>query len=82
MKRSKLSGVEQAIERSLLRGEYRPVGREEFERVARAIKRRKKDAVLNIRMNSQDLEGIKKRAKDMGIPYQTFISELLHHYAA
>lgn len=82
MKKIKLSPSEKAIEQALLRGEYRPVKQAEFDRIAKAIARRKKDAVLNIRVNSQDLKNIKKKAKRMGIPYQTFVSELIHQYAA
>jgi predicted DNA binding CopG/RHH family protein len=78
----KLSRSEQAIERAVGRGEYRPASREEFNRIADAIARRKKDAVLNIRINSQDLKSIKQKAKRRGIPYQTFVSELIHQYAA
>lgn len=81
MKKIKLTRSEQAIERAIERGEYRPASREEFNEIAAALARRKKDAVLNIRVNSQDLEIIKKRAKKMGIPYQTFVSELIHQYA-
>ncbi|MBI2059497.1 MAG: hypothetical protein HYT87_06965 [Nitrospirae bacterium] len=82
MKRMNLSRSERAIEGALVRGEYRPVKRAEFEAIAQAIARRKKDAVLNIRVNRQDLESIKKKARQLGIPYQAFVSELLHHYAA
>ena len=81
MKRTKLNREEKAIEAALLRGEYRPVRRAEFARIAEAISRRKKDAVLNIRVNSRDLAAIKQKAKNLGIPYQTLVSELLHHYA-
>ncbi|MEI8188635.1 MAG: CopG family antitoxin [candidate division NC10 bacterium] len=81
MKKIKLSRSEKAIEAALVRGEYRPVKKAEFDRIAEAIARRKKDAVLNIRVNSQDLESIKQKAKQMGIPYQTFVSELIHQYA-
>lgn len=81
MKRIKLSRSEKAIENALLRGEYRPVKRAEFERIAQAIARRKKDAILNIRVNSQDLANIKEKAKHLGVPYQTFVSELIHYYA-
>ncbi len=28
-----------------------------------------------------NLDGIKQKAKQMGIPYQTFVSELIHQYA-
>lgn len=81
MKKIKLSRSERAIEAALVRGEYRPVKRAEFDRIAEAIARRKKNAVLNIRVNSQDLDSIKQKAKQMGIPYQTFVSELIHQYA-
>lgn len=77
-----LSKSERAIELAVGRGEYRPASREEFDRIAEAVARRKKDAVLNIRINSQDLKSIKQKAKRQGIPYQTFVSELIHHYAA
>lgn len=81
-KRITLTRSEQAIERAVARGEYRPAPREEFERIAAAIARRKKDAVLNVRVNSQDLKSLKQKAKKLGIPYQTFVSELIHQYAA
>jgi predicted DNA binding CopG/RHH family protein len=81
-KRINLSGSEKAIERAVLRGEYRRASQEEFDRIAEAIARRKKDAVLNIRVNSQDLAMIKQKAKRVGIPYQTLVSELIHQYAA
>ena len=81
MKKIMLTRSEQAFERAAARGEFRPASREEFNRIAEAIARRKKDAVLNIRVNSEDLEIIKQRAKKMGIPYQTFVSELIHQYA-
>ena len=81
MKNIKLSRSEKAIEAALIRGEYRPVKKAEFDRIAEAIARRKKDAVLNIRVNSHDLNSIKQKAKRMGIPYQTFVSELIHQYA-
>ena len=80
-KRIRLTRSEQAFERAAARGEFRPASQEEFNRIAEAIARRKKDAVLNIRVNGEDLEIIKEKAKKMGIPYQTFVSELIHQYA-
>ena len=82
MKKIKLSKKEKAIEKALIRGEYRSVSRAESQSITEAIQRRKKDAVLNIRINHQDLEGLKLKASHLGVPYQSFISELLHHYAA
>jgi predicted DNA binding CopG/RHH family protein len=40
----------------------------------------KKDKRVNIRINQHDLEGIKRRALDEGIPYQTLISSIIHKY--
>lgn len=81
MRRMKLSRKERDIERALLRGEYVDVGRSEFDAIAEAVAHRRKDAVLNIRVNSQDLKAIKAKAKRHGIKYQTFISEFLHRVA-
>lgn len=81
MRQSKLSRSEQGIERALVQGEYVDVGRAEFETIAQAVARRRKDAVLNIRVNSDDLKAIKAKAKQHGVKYQTLISELLHRVA-
>ncbi len=82
MKKSPLSRSEKAIENALLRGEYRPAKPAEVAAIAAAIARRKKNAVLNIRVNREDLASIKRKAKHLGVPYQTLVSELIHHYAA
>ncbi|MBI4395090.1 MAG: antitoxin [Candidatus Omnitrophica bacterium] len=82
MKRQfKLTHEEKRIEDALIRGEYVPVSREEFERIKRELDARKKNAVLNIRMNQGDLMNIKSKAKKLGVKYQTFISEILHRIA-
>ncbi|MGB0562109.1 MAG: CopG family antitoxin, partial [Spirulinaceae cyanobacterium] len=38
----------------------------------------KKDKRINIRISSRDLEAIQRRALEEGIPYQTFVSSILH----
>ena len=81
MRRVKLTKEEQAIEDAVGRGEYVPVSKEEFREIAQALAQRRKDAVLNIRVNSNDLEVIKQKARRLGIKYQTFIAELLHRVA-
>lgn len=81
MKKIKLTKYERGIEKGLLRGEYVPAPPHVVKLVADAIAARRKDAVLNIRINSQDLTRLKQKAKTLGVPYQTFISELLHRYA-
>ncbi len=81
MQQIKLIREEKAIEDALVRGEYVPVSKEEFDRIAAMLARRRKDAVLNIRVNSYDLKMIKEKAQKLGVKYQTFISEVLHRVA-
>lgn len=81
MRKINLTRQEKAIEDSLLRGEYTDVDKYAFTTVAEAVAARKKDAVLNIRVNSQDLKTIKQRAEKLGIRYQTLIAEILHRIA-
>lgn len=81
IERIKLTRYEKEIEAAALREEYQPVSREEFERIKRAIEARKKDTVLNIRLNSYDLGCLKQKAAKLGVKYQTFIAEILHRAA-
>ena len=81
MKRIKLTRQEKQIEDALVRGEYADVSKAEFNHIAHAVAARKKDAVLNLRVNSQDLQSLKDKAGKLGIRYQTFISEILHRVA-
>jgi len=81
MRGIKFTRQEKAIEDALLKGEYVSISKERFAEIANALEARKKDAVLNIRINSYDLEHIKQKARKLGIKYQTFISEILHKVA-
>ena len=81
MRRIKLTKYEKDIEDRLLRGEYVDVSKEEFDEIAKALEDRKKDAVLNIRVNSYDLKSLKEKAHKLGVKYQTLISEILHRAA-
>lgn len=78
----KLTEEERAIERAIVRGEYVPVSPEKFKEIAEAVARRRKQAVLSIRINQQDLDNLKKKATQYKIPYQSLISEILHRHAA
>ena len=79
IKRIKLTKYEKAIEDSA--SEYVNVSKEKFNEIAAMLAARRKDTVLNIRVNSQDLKQIKEKAQKLGIRYQTFISEILHRVA-
>jgi predicted DNA binding CopG/RHH family protein len=39
-----------------------------------------KDKRITIRLYDHDYQGIQKKAMEMGIPYQTLISGLIHRY--
>ena len=79
MRKIKLTKEEQWIEDHA--EEFVPVSKEEFNMIKRALDARKKDAVLNIRVNQNVLNILKQKAKKMGIKYQTFISEILQKVA-
>jgi predicted DNA binding CopG/RHH family protein len=40
----------------------------------------KKDRKISIRLYEHDYKGIQKKAMEMGIPYQTLISGMIHQY--
>jgi len=79
LKRMKLTKEEQWIEDHA--EEFVPLGKEEEERIAAVLAHYRKDAVLNLRINSQDLQQLKEKARKLGIKYQTFIAEVLHRVA-
>ena len=61
--------------------EFVPIRGPEYDAIVAALERKKKDAVLNIRVNSWDLAQLKLKAQKLGIKYQSFISEILHKVA-
>lgn len=81
MRPMKLTRAERDIEQALLRGDYVDVPKGEIDSIVQDIAHRRKDAVLNIRVNSEDLRSIKQKAKRYGVKYQSFIAELLHRVA-
>lgn len=81
MKRIRLTKEEKEIENSLMRGEYVKVPPEELKEISESLASRKKDLTMTIRVNSQDIKRIKKKAEKLGVKYQTFISEVLHQVA-
>ena len=81
MKRIKLTKAEKKLEDETIKGAWVPVSKKENETISAALKARKKDAVLNIRVNSEDLSRIKEKARKLGVRYQTYISEVLHKIA-
>jgi predicted DNA binding CopG/RHH family protein len=67
------------------RGEFKPVkdqdkAKQEAVQAARGYMR--KDARINIRLSTADLEMLKRRAAEEGLAYQTLIASILHKYAS
>ena len=67
------------------RGEFQPVkdqkGAKDAAREA-AKRYTRKDARINIRLSRADLEMLRRRAVEEGLPYQSLIASVLHKYAA
>ena len=66
-------------------GEFRPVKDQKKEKqtaVEAARRYLRKDARVNIRLSTADLQMLKRRAAEEGLPYQTLISSVLHKYVS
>ena len=81
MKKQHLDQEEKEIMEAIDRDEFVPVTGAELRRVADAIAARKKDMTLTIRVNRSDINRIKKMAQKRRIPYQSYISEVIHRIA-
>lgn len=91
MKKPKSHGIEDQvldteeleIEAALERGEYVfDMTREEATKMWQAAVRntfRKKP--ITVRVQERDIERIKAKALEQGIPYQTLVASILHRYA-
>jgi len=80
-----IDAEEEKLLNSYDREEWQPVenvkeAKERYQGYAYATVR--KDARVNIRISSKDLQAIQKKAIEEGIPYQTLIGSILHKYAA
>jgi predicted DNA binding CopG/RHH family protein len=81
MNRIKLTKEEKEIENALMRGEFTSIKGKELANIEKALKARKKDITMTIRVNSEDIEKIKIKAKKVGVKYQSYISEVIHQVA-
>lgn len=80
----KLDAYEREIDEAYERGELRSIATkaelERFRAVARATPR--KDSRVNVRLQASDLMGLRARAAEEGMPYQTLIASVLHKYVS
>jgi len=85
MKKIKLDDYEKELEKSIEAGEFRSVENLEHEiAVAREMAQNytRKDQRMNIRISNRDLERIKSKAMEEGVPYQTLVTSVLHKYVS
>ncbi|MDO8843414.1 CopG family antitoxin [Methylicorpusculum sp.] len=82
MSKTKLSKEEKKLLNALDAGEYESVLTESRKKELEAIAYNtfKKDKTINIRISNRDLTAIQSRALEEGIPYQTFVSSIIHKY--
>ncbi len=74
-----MKGFEKA--RVLTRAQERAMGIPATGDVTRLVRKAKKPARINIRMADETLEGLKVRAAEAGLPYQTLAASVLHMVA-
>jgi len=73
-----LDKFEQSIEDNAK--EFIPLSDAEMNEVESIINAANKTKNINIRISAQDIEKIKQRSAEEGIPYQMLISSIIHKY--
>ena len=73
-----LDAFEQSIEDNAEK--FTPLSNDEKTEVESIINAANKTKNINIRISVCDLEKVKQRAAEEGIPYQTLISSVIHKY--
>lgn len=84
MKKLTLDSFESAILQDIENDEFSSVNHlaDEIEEArAMVIRRQQKDLRMNLRISRYDLELIKTRAMEEGVPYQTLVTSIVHKYA-
>ncbi|MCX5896318.1 MAG: antitoxin [Proteobacteria bacterium] len=81
--KTKFIKEEQEILDSFERGEWVPVknlSKRKAELMKYARNTLKKDKRLNIRISERDLNELQKKAVIEGLPYQTYVSSIIHRF--
>ncbi len=78
-----LDQEEKELEESLEKGEWKSIPNtrqilREHSQIFRNAQKKNKN--INIRVTESDFDGIRGKALEEGIPYQTLISSLIHKY--
>ncbi len=81
----KLSAEEKQWESELEQGQWVPVSAKERRKIhdemVKMAKTQLKETRVNLRLNPDDVEKIRLKARHEGIPYQTLIGSVLHKCA-
>ena len=78
MKIDKMTEEEKLIEDDI--ENLRVVSKSKKEKINKIILRARKNRAISLRIANFDLEKIKEKANNDGIPYQTLINTILHKY--
>ena len=83
MKKYKLDPEELQILKDFDEGKFKSISvskkeKKRFQKIAKYTLKKTKN--VNLRLSAEVLEGIKARAEEEGLPYQTLISSILHKY--
>jgi len=73
-----LNDFEQSIEDNA--ENFVPLSTAELSEVESIINAANKSRNINIRISEYDIEKVKQKSKEEGIPYQTLISSIIHKY--
>jgi predicted DNA binding CopG/RHH family protein len=82
---SKVTAEEKNLLASVERGDWKirkVKASEQAELRAAAATALSKAARVNIRISRQDLEALRQRAAEEGLPYQTLMASILHKYVS
>lgn len=78
MKSTKLLDEEKAIENEI--ENLKPISGNKKEKIEKILAQAKKNRSISLRISNFDLEKLKEKANNEGIPYQTLINSILHKY--
>ncbi len=78
MSKLKLDDYEKEIEKNILK--FRKASKTKVNKVEKILQKANEKKNISLRVNSQDIEQLKLRAEQEGIPYQTLISSILHKF--
>ncbi len=84
MRYFELTKEEKQIIDNFEKGEFVSVGnlkreKTKYQQIASATLQKTKN--INIRLSEKDLQKIRRKAAETGIPYQTLVSSILHRFA-